>query len=234
MVAPCHSSLASGDNDEVLRWFGNDGDAATKLPSACRRSDDDGYGGGDCLVTRGQYALWPSIGLWGYAAPISFNETSQIARCFACAGRIAPSLPSASLTQAILELENWDNGIYSDDASFVHAMAGWTFDDIPFDWPPSILPNAQMIARVNNWLGGTLRPMLVSPLTSPASDPLYYMSLTFIDRLTTKWIDAHNVDVSMLRTNILNGEGATICTPSFLPLTTNGDLFMSATPYTYL
>jgi hypothetical protein len=58
------TSLAN-DNDDVLRWFGGDGDSKSTEPRSCRRTDQNGFNGADCVVTRGEYASWPLIGLWG-------------------------------------------------------------------------------------------------------------------------------------------------------------------------
>jgi hypothetical protein len=58
------SSLAN-DNDEVLRWMGSDGDSTSASPLSCRRTDDNGLFGANCVVTRGEFAHWSLIGLWG-------------------------------------------------------------------------------------------------------------------------------------------------------------------------
>jgi hypothetical protein len=145
--------LANGDNDETLRWFGNDGDAGSELPLSCRRNLDTGFGGGECLVVKGQYAYWPLVGLWGQSSNETYNQTTQITRCFACTGRVAPSLPSRDVVESIVALNAWDNGYHvnATKSSFVQAMAGYRFDDIPYDWPLSIIDNSQMISRVSNW-----------------------------------------------------------------------------------
>lgn len=167
-----------------------------------------------------------------------FNDTtegttataiSMISRCFACAGRIAPSLPSTIVTQAVLELDTWDYGVNSSSASFVHAMAGYRYDDeLPADYPPSIIDNAQMIARVANWLGGSQRPYMIYQHTSPASDPLLYLHLTFVDKLTNSWLSDHSNTIAAEHDIISDtrmGGTASQCTAPFLPLLTNQQLY---------
>jgi hypothetical protein len=158
------------------------------------------------------------------------TRVSMISRCFGCCGRIAASLPSPRVVDAVLSLSLWDHYDNTSIASFQQAMAGWRFDDdIPWDFPTSILPNAQMIARVNNWLGGSMRPYLVYNDTTPASDPLYYLHLTNVDRLTNKWLTKHlassKTPFDQLSPTSRNGEAATQCIAPFLPLTRTGQLF---------
>lgn len=237
------SSLAN-DNDETLRWFGGDGDANSLYPESCRHTEDNGLNGGNCFVTRGEWTRWDTTGLWGEPLGV------PISRCFACAGRIAASLPTPSVVNAALQLSIWDRDSNATTASFARAMAGFTFDDMPTDWPDSILPQSQLIARVNNWLGGSLRPSLVYRATSPASDPLFYLHATFVDKLMDEWLLRHGPAMTSstytaearsfashsLRYNVRNSEGANMCGAPFLPLRSNADYFTlaaSSLGYTY-
>jgi hypothetical protein len=183
---------------------------------------------GEAINTTVDSATWVLSNQTEGAIP---TRVSMISRCFACGGRIAASLPSTGVTDAILSLSTWDHGVNATSASFVRAMAGETWDDeLPADYPPSIVTNGgQMITRVSNWLGGSQRPYMIYHATSPASDPLLYLHLTFVDKLMNKWLTKHDKSMSDaahdMTHDITSGNGASICTAPLLPLITNEQLY---------
>jgi hypothetical protein len=99
---------AGSDNDPTLYWFGGDGNAFT--PPVYRNDFDSSSqpscrisGSGSimlgcwCALTRGPFQKWPLLALWGYP-----QIPSSISRTLGCQSTLAPSLPSQSMADWII------------------------------------------------------------------------------------------------------------------------------------
>jgi hypothetical protein len=179
---------AGSDNDPTLYWFGGDGDVFS--PSTYRNdpiganADDEpscrvsGEGsvmvGCWCGMTRGPFQSWPLLNLWAYP-----QIPSSISRAFGCQSTLAPSLPSQSMVDWIVNNQTFFG-------TFLDGLGGGLDIGWPYpSWPHCLNGSyCDLHLRAHRYLAGTMVG------TNPGADPLFYLLHAYADLVFERWIRA--------------------------------------------
>jgi hypothetical protein len=128
-------------------------------------------------VTRGDFAGWNVIGLWGVP-----REGHVISRAFGCWTRMAPSLPTADVMEYLIGLKQY----YSNTTeSFAPYLVGLPtpFERSHVTWPLAE-DGTDMHSRVHRWVGGSMSDKSYNP----SSDPLFFLLHNYVDLIFERWI----------------------------------------------